>query len=87
MQVHIRKARVIDPGSRYHDKVTDMLIEDGVIVQIGTPFKGKADIVIEAEGLCVSPGWVDVFADYREPGYEHKETIASGLACASAGTS
>jgi len=85
MQVHIRKARVIDPGSRYHDKVTDLLIEDGVIKQIAANIKCDPDKVIEAKGLCVSEGWVDVFADYREPGFEHKETIASGLACAAAG--
>ncbi|RYZ34517.1 MAG: dihydroorotase, partial [Sphingobacteriales bacterium] len=41
--------------------------------------------VVEAEGLAVSPGWVDVFADYREPGYEQKETLESGLRCAAAG--
>lgn len=35
--------------------------------------------------LCISPGWIDVFADYREPGYEHKETIATGLNAAAAG--
>jgi dihydroorotase len=38
-----------------------------------------------AHEICVSPGWVDLFADYCEPGYEHKETIASGLAAAAAG--
>jgi dihydroorotase len=85
MQVHIRKARVIYPGSRYHDKITDLLIEDGIIVQIAASIKSSPDVVIEAKGLCVSTGWVDVFADYREPGFEHKETIASGLACAAAG--
>ncbi len=85
MQVHIRKARVIDPGSRYHDKITDLLVDDGVIVQIAASIKCTADAVIEAKGLCVSTGWVDVFADYREPGYEHKETITSGMACAAAG--
>ncbi|MCW3120568.1 MAG: dihydroorotase [Flavipsychrobacter sp.] len=85
MQVHIRKARVIDPQSNYHDKVVDLLVEDGVIKNIAATIKSDADVVIAAKGLCVSPGWVDVFADYREPGFEHKETIASGLAAAAAG--
>ncbi len=86
MQLHIRKARVIDPQSKYHDKVVDLLIEDGIIKAIGGSVKPNAGAKkIEAKGLCVSPGWVDVFADYREPGYEHKETIASGLAAAAAG--
>lgn len=75
---------MIDPQSSYHDKVVDLLIEDGVIKNIGARITAK-DETIEAKGLCVSPGWVDVFADYKEPGYEHKETIASGLAAAAAG--
>ena len=85
MQLHIRKARVIDPQSKHHDKVVDLIVEDGIITAIGATVKAKADMVIEAKGLCVSPGWVDVFADYREPGFEHKETIESGLATAAAG--
>jgi dihydroorotase len=85
MQVHIRKARIIDPQSDFHNQVTDLLIEDGIITEIGNNIKGSKKSTIEADGLCVSPGWVDVFADYREPGYEQKETIESGLATAAAG--
>jgi dihydroorotase len=86
MQVHIRKARVIDPRSKYHEKTVDLVLEDGIITAIGATVKvTKADKVIDIKGLCVSPGWVDVFADYREPGYEHKETIATGLAAAARG--
>ncbi len=85
MQVHIRKAKVIDPQSGYHEKTVDLLIEDGIIKNIGGTVKSDAKTVIEAKGLCVSPGWVDAFADYREPGYEHKETIDSGLAIAASG--
>ncbi len=85
MQVHIRKARVIDQQSDYHDKVVDLLVEDGVITKIAASIKTPADKVVEAKDLCISPGWVDVFADYREPGYEHKETITTGLAAAAAG--
>jgi dihydroorotase len=85
MLVHIRKARVIAPQSGFHNKVTDLLVEDGIILNIASSIKATADKVIEAKGLCVSPGWVDVFADYHEPGFEHKETLASGLACAAKG--
>jgi dihydroorotase len=83
--VHIRKARVIDPQSGFHNKVVDLLVRDGVIKDIAASVSSKTGTVIEAKGLCVSPGWVDAFADYREPGFEHKETIASGLACAAEG--
>ena len=85
MQVHIRKARIIDPRSGFHNKIVDLLVEDGIIKNIATTIIAKADTIIEAKGLCVSPGWADVFADYREPGFEQKETIESGLCCAAAG--
>jgi dihydroorotase len=61
------------------------LIADGIITQIASSITSKDAAVVEADGLCISPGWVDVFADYREPGLEHKETIATGLAAAAAG--
>jgi len=96
MQVHIRQARIIDRRSEHDNKVADIIIEDGKIKKIapsGSPEGGVkySSISIDGKevwkgsGLCVSPGWVDVFADYREPGYEHKETIASGLKAAAAG--
>lgn len=86
MQVLIRKATVVDPGSDYHGRVVDLLVEDGIIKSIaGTVKVPDADILITAKGLCVSTGWVDVFADYREPGFEHKETILTGLNAAATG--
>jgi dihydroorotase len=74
MQLLIRKARIIDPQSQFHDKVADLLIEDGIIKDIAESIKAKDAQVIEGKDLFVSPGWVDVFADYREPGFEQKET-------------
>lgn len=97
MQVLIRQAKVIDPGSEYHNKVVDITITGGTIARIAVSARKTGGSTIEAEGkvvyqsakgedvLCISPGWVDIFADYAEPGYEHKETIASGLKVAAAG--
>lgn len=85
MSVLIRQAKIIDPQSEFHNKVVDLLIEDGVLRTIAGKIDTKADMVIEADGLHVSPGWVDVFADYAEPGYEHKETIETGLNAAAVG--
>ncbi len=85
MLVHIRKARVIDPQSDFHNKVADVLIENGVITKIASSIKVEGALEIKEKGLCISPGWVDVYADYCEPGYEHKETINTGLACAASG--
>jgi dihydroorotase len=85
MLVLIRQAKIVDPRSGSHGKVVDILIENGRIKSVASSIKDKADKIIEAKGLCVSAGWVDVFADYREPGFEHKETIHSGLNAAAAG--
>ena len=85
MLVHIRKARLIDPQSDFHNKVVDVLIDKGVIINIASSIKVEGALEIKEKGLCISPGWVDVFADYCEPGYEHKETINTGLACAASG--
>lgn len=85
MRIIIRQARVLDAQSDYNNQIVDILIEDGVITEIGASLQVEAEKVVEGKGLCVSPGWVDIFADYREPGYEHKETIISGLDSAAAG--
>ncbi|MBA3828746.1 MAG: dihydroorotase [Taibaiella sp.] len=84
MRVNIRQAIIIGAPS-HNDKAADIFIENGVITAIAPAIDKKADVVVAAEGLHVSAGWVDVFADYREPGYEHKETISSGLNAAAAG--
>jgi dihydroorotase len=85
MHLLIRQARVVAPRTEFHDQVIDVLIEDGIIKQIGKDIKSKDAQVLEGEGLHISPGFTDIFADYREPGYEHKETIASGLKTAASG--
>lgn len=85
MQVLIRQAKIVDPRSDLHNQVADLLIENGSISDIGKNLKAKPKQIVEAEDLYVSPGWVDVFADYREPGYEQKETITTGLNAAAAG--
>ncbi len=92
MQVHIRQARIIDTRSDFHDTVADIIIENGKIKNITTLKGAKASSISidnkevwTGKDLCVSPGWVDVFADYREPGFEQKETIHTGLNAAAAG--
>lgn len=85
MQVLIRHAKVIDPQSGFHNKIVDILIEDGTIKTIAPSIDAKKATVVEGKNLHVSAGWIDMFADYREPGYEHKETIQSGLLAAAKG--
>lgn len=81
----IRGGRVIDP-SQGIDRIADVLVRNAVVEAIdnnlGTP-DGAA--VIDATGLIVSPGLIDVHVHLREPGHEHKETIATGVKAAVAG--
>ncbi|MBS1688444.1 MAG: dihydroorotase [Bacteroidetes bacterium] len=85
MLVLIRKARIEDTHSDFNGQVIDILVEDGKIKTISKDITAKVDTVIEGDNIYVSPGWVDIFADYREPGLEHKETLESGMKAAAAG--
>jgi dihydroorotase len=76
----IKGGRVIDPVSNT-DRVTDVLIKDGKIAVLGSVSQA-ADTVIDARGLYVVPGLVDMHTHLREPGNEEEETIASGAECA-----
>ena len=79
----IRGGRVIDPANGV-DEIADVLIEDGRIAAIGSA-PGKADRVIDASGLIVCPGLIDMHVHLREPGQEWKEDIESGSRAAVAG--
>ena len=73
--LHIKSARLIDPANR-QDCITDIYIDDGLIVGIGSaPAHYKSDDVIDANGLWLLPGLVDLAVYLREPGQEHKATI------------
>jgi dihydroorotase len=80
----IKNARIIDPASST-DEPGDILISGGVIIQIGPNLAGPALRTIDATGLIACPGFIDLHCHLRQPGYENKETIASGAAAASRG--
>ncbi|HWD22977.1 MAG TPA: dihydroorotase [Burkholderiales bacterium] len=80
MRIHIRNGRVVDPASG-RDGVGDIFVSDGKIAEEFS----KADRVIDAKGLVVSPGFIDLAARLREPGYEYKATLDSEMAAAAAG--
>lgn len=73
----IKGGRLVDPKNNV-DKVTDMLVKDGKVAKISENITENADKVINAEGLVVMPGLIDLHVHFREPGYEKKETIATG---------
>ena len=81
----LRQVKVVDPGGPHHDEVTDVLISDGRIAKIGGR-RGKGDTTeLKREGTCLSPGWVDLRAHFRDPGEEWKQGIENGLDAAAAG--
>ena len=84
MRLLIQNGQVIDPASQTNE-VMDILIEDGIISKIEKNIIGKADKIINAEGNWVTPGFIDVHVHLREPGYEYKETIATGTRSAAKG--
>jgi dihydroorotase len=84
MKILLQAARIYNPESEYHLQQQHILIENGTIAYIG-PDKQEADQTIAMDGLCVSPGWVDLFAFTGEPGLEHKEDLESLGAAAAAG--
>ncbi len=81
----IRGGRLIDPASRL-DAPADLLIEKGQVRRIGTALLAPPEVpVLDATGLVVAPGFIDAHVHLREPGFEYKETIASGTAAAASG--
>ncbi len=85
MTILIRQAHIIDPNSPFHLTNQDVLIEDGRIKQIGQLQNSTADHIIEQSNLHLSPGWVDLFAHFCDPGLEYKETLETGIEAAAAG--
>jgi len=86
MKLLIRNGHLIDPAENQNSG-KDLLIEDGkVAAWFGPNDSGRDDAeVFDASGLIVAPGFIDMHVHLREPGQEHKETIASGCAAAVAG--
>ncbi|ODU97562.1 MAG: dihydroorotase [Rubrivivax sp. SCN 70-15] len=84
MKILIRNGRVIDPASG-RDEIADLAIASGRIVGIGAVGDFQAERTIDAAGLVVAPGLVDLAARLREPGQEHEGMLESELAAAAAG--
>lgn len=76
----IANGRVVDPANGI-DKAANVLVRNGKIVSVG-PKKEKADRTIDAKGMVVAPGLIDMHVHLREPGMQEEETIASGCAAA-----
>src|ERR1700689_2435891 len=80
----IRNGRVMDPASGL-DAVRDVAVKDGRIAAIGDDLALPGAAELDASGLIVAPGFIDMHVHLREPGFEHAETIESGSRAAAAG--
>ncbi|MCX6218775.1 dihydroorotase [Spirosoma sp.] len=86
MQLLIRSARIVDAASSFDGQVCDILVDNGLIRQIGNNLPVDANVrVVEADNLHVSLGWVDMRVLTQDPGYEHKEDLTSVCRAAAAG--
>lgn len=85
MTILLKQVTIADPQSKHNGLTTDIFIENGVIVSIEPNSSKKADQTLECNGAYVSGGWVDVFSNFCDPGFEFKETLQSGIAAAAAG--
>ncbi len=80
----IRGGRIIDPASG-RDEIGDLLVTDGIIAESTAEPRDGSATIIDAQGLIVAPGLIDMHVHLREPGGTQKETIASGSRAAAAG--
>ncbi|MBE7510202.1 MAG: dihydroorotase [Bacteroidia bacterium] len=87
MDVLLKSVRVVYPGNSHHQKVRDFLIINGRIRQVAALVTEVPESVktIDLKGKYVSPGWLDMRANFRDPGQEYKEDLLSGSRAAAAG--
>jgi dihydroorotase len=84
MRTLLQGIKVIDPNSSFHNQTTNIVVDHGTIAYVG-PEQPACDEVIDVAGLMVSPGWVDLRCWVGDPGWEHKEDLASAAAAAAKG--
>ena len=80
----VKNGRVVDPAQEL-DRISDVLLEDGKVSRVATGLQAPGSPVLDAAGLIVAPGLIDIHVHLREPGREDEETIQSGSEAAAAG--
>lgn len=84
MDILLKEVTVIDTASSFHRQQVDIFIQNGFVTEIGT-FDRSADKTISVNGLCIFPGFTDVFANFCDPGFEFRETLETGATAAAHG--
>lgn len=87
MNVLIQSAQIVDPTSPYHGQKKSILIENGVLTKIADKIDARNYTGYQKieEHVHLSPGWLDMHANFRDPGFEYKEDLGSGTKAAIAG--
>ena len=84
MTILVKDGRIINPATNM-DEIADLLIADGKVAKIEKGLQAQADQVIDAKGLYIMPGFIDLHVHFRDPGLTHKEDIYTGMASAAHG--
>src|SRR5688572_29098351 len=84
MDILLKGVTVIDTASSFHRQQLDILVQNGFVTEIGA-IDRSADKTISINGLCISPGFTDVFANFCDPGFEFRETLETGATAAAHG--
>ncbi|MBS1747833.1 MAG: dihydroorotase [Bacteroidetes bacterium] len=85
MKIILQQVFIADPGSPYNGNKKDILITDGIIQKIDDNITEDSAQYFNGKDITVSPGWVDIFANACDPGYEFRETLESCADAAAAG--
>ena len=85
MKILLKSVLISDASSSFFGKIKDILIENGIYLKIEDYILDEEAQMIQLNGMQISQGWVDLKADFCDPGLEQKETIESGLNAAAAG--
>ena len=85
MKYIIKQVKIVDPLSKHNGNIKDILIVNGMIEKIADKISDTVDQEISIPGLHASPGWIDLQANFRDPGHEYKENLQSGSNAAAKG--
>jgi dihydroorotase len=85
MDILIKAATIVCEGNKHHGKQMDILIKNGIINSIEPNIDAIDCKIIKSKNLCVSTGWIDMHANFQDPGFEYKEDLNSGIKAAAAG--
>jgi dihydroorotase len=85
MTTLLKQVKIADNQSPFNGKIKDILLENGKIISISDNYSNTVNQIIQADGLTVSPGFVDPFVHFCDPGLEHRENLQSGAEAAQQG--